>query len=248
MYYPLIPIYLTMEMPNKIFSQICNCVMIFDFINTYTKINYTSLSQALSRKYDLTIYCLLILNLIITRETRLFYQSSFSRVMRSKHALWNNILYDESISSKMTATTYHGSPTIRGPRTTRIGPQTPLRSQISSYGSPSVLRAEEDCVVIELGSRFLRVGLAGYAAPQTLIDFGLEQQRRAGDLRRWSSGYDNSRRSDLRTKGWAEMNELYRPDIRNLDLGLVGDKIERAVRNALTKSVGDAAFLFTFHN
>ncbi|CCU75498.1 hypothetical protein BGHDH14_bgh01689 [Blumeria hordei DH14] len=116
------------------------------------------------------------------------------------------------------------------------GPQTPLRISTPNFGSPSVLRAEEECVVLEFGARYLQVGLAGSATPQAVIDFGCEQLRRAGDLRKWSTNYDGSNRI-ANGKEWGEAFELWRPDLRNLDLGLVGDKIERAVRDAFTKNL-----------
>jgi hypothetical protein len=96
------------------------------------------------------------------------------------------------------------------------------------------LRAEEDTVILELGSRYLRAGFAGDAVPKAIIDFGPEEQRRAGDYSRWELGYKRERREE---KSWGETHELWRPDLRGLDLGLVGDKIDRAVRDAFTKSV-----------
>jgi hypothetical protein len=117
-------------------------------------------------------------------------------------------------------------------------PHTPLRTISSTFGSPSALRAEEDCVIFELGSRYLRAGFAGDAVPKAVVDFGPEEQRRTGDYRRWEIGYDNSRKVGTKGISWGEKYELWRPDLRGLDLGLVGDKIDRAVREAFTKSVG----------
>lgn len=39
------------------------------------------------------------------------------------------------------------------------------------------------------------------------------------------------------TRGWGEEHELWKMDTRGLDFGLVGDKIERAMREAITKYV-----------
>lgn len=114
-------------------------------------------------------------------------------------------------------------------------PHTPLRAISSTFGSPSALRAEEDCVIIELGARYLRAGFAGDATPKAIIDFGPEEQRRPGDYRRWEVGYDNLWRNRITGKGWGEAHEIWRPDLRGLDLGLVGDRIDRAVREAFTK-------------
>lgn len=117
-------------------------------------------------------------------------------------------------------------------------PHTPLRTISSAFGSPSALRAEEDCVVIELGARHFRAGFAGDAVPKAVLDYGPEEQRRAGDYRKWDVGYEKEWRKRIRGKEWGEAYELWRPDLRGLDLGLVGDKIDRAVREAFTKSVG----------
>ena len=100
------------------------------------------------------------------------------------------------------------------------------------------MRAEEECVIFELGSRFLRAGFAGDALPKAVVDFGPEEQRRAGDLRRWRLEYEPSEESHIQENGWGEEYELWKPDLRGLDLGLVGDKLDRAIREAFTKSVG----------
>ncbi|KAL2068924.1 hypothetical protein VTL71DRAFT_15262 [Oculimacula yallundae] len=114
-------------------------------------------------------------------------------------------------------------------------PHTPLRTISSSFGSPSALRAEEDCIILEIGSRYLRIGFAGDALPKAVIDFGPEEQRRPGDLRRWRVDYKPSGESHVQSKGWGEAHELWKPDLRGLDMGLVGDKLDRAVRDAFTK-------------
>ncbi|KAA8575674.1 hypothetical protein EYC84_004791 [Monilinia fructicola] len=114
-------------------------------------------------------------------------------------------------------------------------PHTPLRQISNSFGSPSSLRAEEECVVIEIGCRYMHVGFAGDAGPKAVINFGPEEQRRAGDYRRWQPGYDKAWRERIHGKKWGEAHELWNLDLREVDLGLVGDKIERAIRDAYTK-------------
>ena len=130
---------------------------------------------------------------------------------------------------------------IRSPSSATPGvpasPHTPLRTISSTFGSPSSLRAEEDVVILEFGSRYLRAGFAGDAVPKAVIDFGPEEQRRAGDYSRWEVGYDKAQKGRREEKSWGETYELWRPDLRGLDLGLVGDKIDRAIREAFTKSV-----------
>ena len=48
-------------------------------------------------------------------------------------------------------------------------------------------------------------------------------------------GFAERRRKRQRIALWGEDHELWRMDVRGLDMGLVGDKIERAVREAITK-------------
>lgn len=98
------------------------------------------------------------------------------------------------------------------------------------------MRAEDETVVIEMGARYLRVGPAGEAHPQAIMDYGPEGQRRAGDYRRWDNGYEKDwRKRQLTCEAWGEKYELWKLDLRDIDLGLVGDKLERAVREAYTK-------------
>lgn len=142
-----------------------------------------------------------------------------------------------------------------------VTPHTPIssshRQSIPSiaFGSPSSLRAEDDLVVVELGTRRLRVGFAGDAAPKKVAAFGPEQQRRVGDFRAWnppapqvsaaasSSGGggggdgDGWRSRSAGGRAWGFDHELWRLDVRGLDLGLVGDRLERELRDALTKYV-----------
>ena len=126
-----------------------------------------------------------------------------------------------------------------GPSTTSRDPSTPLRSASNlspaSFTSPSALRAEEECLILDFGTRSLRAGFAGDAVPKAVIGFGPEEQRRAGDYRRWMVGYEKGWRERIGSGGWGEDQELWRMDTRGLDLGLVGDKVERAMREAITK-------------
>lgn len=115
-------------------------------------------------------------------------------------------------------------------------PRTPHRSipsMPSAYSSPSSVRAEDEVIIIEFGSRKLRVGFAGDAVPKAVVGFEPEGSRRVGDFRRWEAGYvDNWRK-----KGWGNEHELWRGDIRGLDLGLVGDRMERGLREVFNKCV-----------
>lgn len=90
-------------------------------------------------------------------------------------------------------------------------------------------------MVIELGSRHIRAGFAGDPTPKADIYFGPEDQRRAGDYRKWSFDYENHWRERVKGKDYGQAHELWRPDLRDTDLGLVSDKVERAIREAFTK-------------
>ncbi|KAK3944488.1 hypothetical protein QBC46DRAFT_165579 [Diplogelasinospora grovesii] len=116
------------------------------------------------------------------------------------------------------------------------GPSTPLRPiNASTFASPSTLRAEEDLVIIEFGTRKLLVGFAGDPVPRGCIWLEPEQQRRVGDFRAWQTGFHDDWRRRASGKRWGRDHELWQYDVRGVDLGLVGDKLERALREAFTK-------------
>ncbi|KAH6897440.1 hypothetical protein B0T10DRAFT_535946 [Thelonectria olida] len=118
------------------------------------------------------------------------------------------------------------------PQGSPSAPHTPTRSSIAqTYGSPSTVRADDDVVVIELGSRHIRAGFAGDSHPKTTLRCGPDDQRRVGDFRSWqaptpgeSVGLD-----------WSSEHEFWRYDLREIDLGLFQDKLERALRDAFTR-------------
>ncbi|KAF2278952.1 actin-like ATPase domain-containing protein [Westerdykella ornata] len=149
-----------------------------------------------------------------------------------------------SASGERKASASH-SRSIRGttPRlhdlaSTPEAPRTPplLRSTSSLYGSPGgSFRTEDEYVVLELGSRFVRGGFPGESTPRCTLSFGPEHQRRVGDYREWDPEYAQKRRKRRKGQDWGEDYELYRMDIANLDLDLVADKFDRVVREAYTK-------------
>jgi hypothetical protein len=130
-----------------------------------------------------------------------------------------------------TVTTIRAGSVPSGPGS----PHTPLRTIPSTYGSPSSLRADDEIIILELGTRQLRVGFAGDPSPRGCIWFTPEQHRRVGDFRAWQSGFQNDWRKKPTAEDWGKDHELWKLDVRDLDLGLVGDKIERALREAFTK-------------
>lgn len=96
-------------------------------------------------------------------------------------------------------------------------------------------RAEEESLVFEFGARHFSAGLAGENAPRCRLTFGPEDSRRVGDYRRWLPGFEERQVRKREGYEWGEDHELWRLDMRRVDLGLVEDKIERAVREAYTK-------------
>ena len=117
-------------------------------------------------------------------------------------------------------------------------PHTPPhnRTASSAFNSPSLsYRAEEDALVFEFGTRHFSAGFTGESYPRCRLGFGPEASGRAGDYRRWLPDYDKRPRKRQRVATWGEDYELWRMDLRDFDLGIVEDKIERAVREAYTK-------------
>ena len=114
-------------------------------------------------------------------------------------------------------------------------PHTPQRTFSSAFSSPSIsYRNEEESLVFEFGSRHLSAGFAGETSPKCTLGFGPEESRRVGDYGRWLPGYKRIVRKQ-KEEDWGREHELWRMDLREVDLGLVKDKIERAVREVYTK-------------
>jgi actin-related protein len=116
------------------------------------------------------------------------------------------------------------------------------RSLISSFGSSSSpissFRNEEDAVIFEIGSRWLRAGFEGESAPMCVVGFGPEESRKVGDYRGWMRSSDaihTNHRQGVDAESWVRDHELWRMDVREVDLGLVEDKIERAARDIYNK-------------
>lgn len=110
-------------------------------------------------------------------------------------------------------------------------PHTPRspRTISASFGSPSAIRAEDDFLLVEIGSRFVRAGLAGDSLPKVTLRYGPEQQRRTGDFRAIEE------LGPPATDTWAADHEIWRFDLRELDLGLFQDKLDRLLRDAFTR-------------
>ncbi|KKA27466.1 hypothetical protein TD95_001988 [Thielaviopsis punctulata] len=119
--------------------------------------------------------------------------------------------------------------------TDRTTPSTPSRTTTATFSSPSTLRAEEDLVIVELGSRFVRVGFAGDNAPKARLQLAPDQQRRIGDFRVFLPGYHDAWRKRPTGKDWGKDYELWQYNLREANLGLIHDKLERVLRDAFSR-------------
>lgn len=120
--------------------------------------------------------------------------------------------------------------TVSGQQAIPSTPHTPPRAISGSYGSPATIRADDDYLLIEIGSRHVRVGFAGDAAPKAILSSGPREQRRAGDFTQWTG-------PEALREHWASEYEIWRYDLRDFDLGLFQDKLERVLRDAFTRYV-----------
>ncbi|GIJ87929.1 hypothetical protein Asppvi_006842 [Aspergillus pseudoviridinutans] len=119
-------------------------------------------------------------------------------------------------------------------------PQQQLRSNNSSFASTgsggSSFRGEEDAIIFELGSRWLRAGFEGESMPICVVGYGPEDWRRAGDYRGWLKATNNTSSSrEVKADEWTGAYELWKMDLRDADLGLIEDKIERVFRETYNK-------------
>ncbi|KAL3466159.1 hypothetical protein BJX64DRAFT_250986 [Aspergillus heterothallicus] len=133
---------------------------------------------------------------------------------------------------------------LRHSQSARSPPHTPqqqLRSNNNSFASNSSgsnYRVEEDAIIFELGARWLRAGFEGESEPKCIVGFGPEESRRVGDYRGWLRGTAAEQETptrSLKPEDWSRPYELWSLDLRNVDLGLVEDKIERSVRETYNK-------------
>ncbi|KAF2020147.1 actin-like ATPase domain-containing protein [Aaosphaeria arxii CBS 175.79] len=145
---------------------------------------------------------------------------------------------ERKVSGSLSRSARGATPRLQDLGTTPESPRTPpfLRSTSSYFGSPGAgSRGEEEYIVIEAGARFLRGGFPGESTPRCTLSFGPDDQRRAGDYRPWDPEYNQRRRKRKRGEEWGEDHELYRTDLSQVDMGLVEDKFERAMREAYNK-------------
>lgn len=116
-------------------------------------------------------------------------------------------------------------------------PHTPQRitSFNSAFSSPGGLRAEDEYLIFSFGARHIDAGLVGESAPRCSYAFEPGQARRVGDYREWLDDYEPPSPAGKSTAQWGRDYELWQMDLREENLGLVEDKLERAVRTIYSK-------------
>ena len=115
-------------------------------------------------------------------------------------------------------------------------PHTPTRAFSSNFSSPGTgFRQEEEAVIFELGSRYLRAGFEGEALPQCCVTVGPETSRRVGDYRDWESGFTSKLYKLGAIDAWARQHEFWQNDLGDYDIGLFEDRLERAIRDVFNK-------------
>jgi hypothetical protein len=133
----------------------------------------------------------------------------------------------------MTSTTASAiRPGLRDNRQISGSPHTPSRFISSNFSSPGGLRQEEDAIIFQLTPRGLWAGFEGESGPQCVLTFGPEQSRRLGDYRTYLPDYEWV---NVNIQDAAKSHELWRSDLGDVDLGLLEDKLERAVRECHNK-------------
>lgn len=144
---------------------------------------------------------------------------------------------ERKVSASLNRSVRGTTPRIADLASTPESPRTPLgRSTSYGFGSPGgSFRTEDEYVVVEVGARYVRGGFPGESAPRCTLPFGPDQQRRVGDYRQWDPDYGHQRRKRKRGQDWGQEHELYRAHLTSVDLGLVEDKFERAMREAYSK-------------
>ena len=136
------------------------------------------------------------------------------------------------------------APTSPGGGGGGAGPHTPSRTYSSTFSSPgaSGFRQDDDVVILELGSRYIRAGFEGEASPQCCVGIGPETGRRIGDYRDWAVVVSPTTTTTTGKSyrigaidAWAGQREFWRGELRGFDLGLFEDRVERAVRDVFNR-------------
>lgn len=159
---------------------------------------------------------------------------------------------ERKVSASLGRSVRGTTPRLADLASTPETPRTPLQRGTSSlFSSPGGnYRTDDEYVVLEIGSRYVRAGFPGESAPRCTLPFGPDRQRRVGDYRQYDPGYSQKRRQvkiareagehdDIfearKLEQWGEDHGLYSLELASVDMELLGDKFERAIRDAYTK-------------
>ncbi|KAI1975557.1 hypothetical protein LOZ55_004658 [Ophidiomyces ophidiicola] len=129
----------------------------------------------------------------------------------------------------------HGSASPHTPQQSRH-----MHSPFTGPSSPgSSFRHEEDSVIIEIGSRYLRAGFEGNSVPMCIVGFNPEEGRRVGDYRGWIKSTDQDAQigkiPPTPLGQWSTKYELWTKDIRDFDISFFEAKLERSIRELYNK-------------
>lgn len=137
------------------------------------------------------------------------------------------------------------------PHTPQQAPRSSNTSFASTTSPGSTFRNEDDAIIFEIGARWLRAGFEGNGTPVCVVGFGPEESRRVGDYRGWIQGAagNGPLPKPVDAEDWVQDYELWQPDLRKVDLGLLEDKIERLFRetynNYLLTDAGSSRLVLT---
>ncbi|KAK7181958.1 hypothetical protein DPSP01_006191 [Paraphaeosphaeria sporulosa] len=145
---------------------------------------------------------------------------------------------ERKVSASLGRSVRGAAPRLADLASTPEAPRTPTlgRSVSSLFGSPGgSFRTDDDYVVIEVGSRFVRAGFPGESTPRCTLAYDPDNQRRVGDYRQWDPQGAQKRQNPRKGQEWGQEYELYRMDLSQIDLGVVEDKFERIMREVYNK-------------
>lgn len=84
----------------------------------------------------------------------------------------------------------------------------------------------------------MKAGLGGEKQPRGVLDYSPDRQKRAGDYSHWmTSEREQSSLQPCSFASWGKDCELWQMDLRGVDLGLVKDKLQRWVRDAIINHI-----------
>ncbi|KAI9891988.1 MAG: hypothetical protein M1814_002183 [Vezdaea aestivalis] len=119
---------------------------------------------------------------------------------------------------------------------------------------PETFRGDRGVNVFEFGARQIRAGFSGGWDPLCTHFYHPNKERRVGDFREWMPGYKEAWRAREGNREWGWGREGWSVELgegkeRTEGLKLVGDRIERALRelyttHLLTPSTFDRRFIF----